>query len=89
MTGPLEMKVTIDTAEAQAFVTAVHAAAKGRFAIARVGDVVLCETSRPFSCDEHVRILEALQQALAGTGVRAVLLPFGVRVARTESEEHR
>lgn len=55
-------------------------------AFARAGDVVFLESTVQWGDVQREKIADAISAALANTGVRAVLLPVGVRVARVELE---
>lgn len=55
------------------------------FAFARSGEVVFLEASQNWTLDQTERISKMITEALGSSGVRAVLLPVGVRVARVET----
>lgn len=48
----------------------------------RAGDVVFLKTEREFHADAMARIASAIEALLAGSGVKAVILPCGMDVAR-------
>ena len=54
----------------------------------RSGDVVVLESDREYLTRDYEQIRQALQLAYEKTGVRFVLLPPGMRVARVRSREH-
>lgn len=57
------------------------------FAFARAGEVVFLEAHQSWPVDTIGKISEQITKALGDSGVRAVLLPVGIRVARVESVE--
>lgn len=77
-----DIKLTVDTTEAEKFLRGVAEAARSQFAICRPGDVVMLECEVPFSLEAHERLAKSLAEMLDGTGLRAVMLPKGLRVAR-------
>lgn len=82
-----DFELKIDTKAAQEFLDMMAATAKNRFAIAKAGDVVFIELH-----DHHTvtagEVLRAYVNAcLEGSGVRAVLLPRGVTVAKLKQGE--
>lgn len=69
---------------AHELVEAVSAEAPRYFAFARAGETVFLECSVEWTVEQYRQIAEQIDKSLAGSGVNAVLLPAGIRVARVE-----
>lgn len=79
-----ELKLSIDMTEAREFLDAVAKTASSQFAICRPGDVIFLECDVGFSLEAHEKLATQFAMVLDGTGVRAVMLPKGLRVARID-----
>lgn len=55
--------------------------------ILKAGDVVVLECTRPLSDQQMKRVMEAVSAATKVAGIKAIVLPEYIRVARVEKEK--
>jgi hypothetical protein len=58
-----------------------------KFCAVDPGKVVILEAERPLTYEESYRIRQMLKHAVQATGVKFVLLPHGIKVAKIEEQK--
>lgn len=55
-------------------------------AVMKPGDVVVLEAQSPMPYEQHAKLMQMLEDASKRLGIKVLLLPHDVKVARTQKE---